>query len=33
MYNTLDGSEKHLIKIRKFSDYDAPAKEEKKEEN
>jgi len=29
MYNALDGSESHLIKIRKYSAYKAPAKNEK----
>ena len=32
MYNALDGSESHLIKIRKYA-YTAPAKEDKPEEN
>ena len=31
MYNALDGSESHLIKIRKFSAYKAPKKEDKLE--
>jgi hypothetical protein len=30
---TIDGSERHLVKIRKFSAYVAPAKEDKPEEN
>ena len=29
MYNALDGSESHLIKMRKYSAYKAPKKEEK----
>ena len=29
MYNALDGSERHLIKIRKYDAYEAPKKEEK----
>ena len=28
MYNALDGSERHLIKIRKFKEYQAPTKED-----
>ena len=32
MYNALDGSERHLIKIGKYAAYVAPAKNEKKTE-
>ena len=32
MYNALDGSESHLIKIGKYAAYVAPAKNEKKTE-
>ena len=28
MYNALDGSERHLSKIRKFKEYQAPTKED-----
>ena len=32
MYNAIDGSARHLVKIRKFAAYEAPQKEDKKEE-
>ena len=33
MYNALDGSESHLIKIEKYAVYVAPAKNKKQKQN
>ena len=31
MYNAIDGSESHLIRLRKWKDYKAPAKDDNAE--